>query len=69
MSASKSGKKLRCEAKDIAGVLKVEGLRSRGNKTSIQAAIELRAKRDTLQVTSMIPVCEQRDALRDVACV
>ncbi|ELT94629.1 hypothetical protein CAPTEDRAFT_225867 [Capitella teleta] len=50
VSASKCGKKVRPDpSKECFSNLRVEGLRTRGKKTSIEAAIELRAKRDALQ--------------------
>ena len=47
LSMPKTNKRYRAEKEPVP--LKVGGLRSRQKKTSIQAAIELKAKRDTLQ--------------------
>lgn len=47
LSQQKPNKRYRIDKEQLP--LKIGGLRSRRNKTSIQSAIELRAKRDTLQ--------------------
>ena len=53
MSTGKSGsRRQRMEyIKEQTSPLKIEGLRSRAGKTSIQAAMELKAKRDSLVVS------------------
>ena len=48
VSAGKNARRQRIERTPPNKV--VEGLRTRGVKSSIQAAIELKAKRDTMQV-------------------
>ncbi len=45
-------RKSKQDSKDTS--LKVEGLRTRAGKTSIQAAMELKAKRDTLTVSAWL---------------